>query len=100
MAVPLPPEVDNTTAELMALALGRWITGCLRDLGARAEEVVYDAPAVESLVLGCPYRQRDPLRKAILWSVTPSEAVHWWVPGHVEAPDSDEDYERRRQGNA
>ena len=41
-----------------------------------------------------------PLSKAIQWSVTPSEAVHWWVPGHVEAPDNDEDYERRRQGNA
>ena len=49
---------------------------------------------------GCPDRQRDPLRKAIQWSVTPSEAVHWWVRGHVEASNDDADYERRGQGNA
>ena len=65
VAVPLPPEMDNTMAELLALALGRWIEGCLRDLKARAGEVVYDAQAAEPLVVGCQYRQRDPLRKAI-----------------------------------
>ena len=32
--------------------------------------------------------------------MTPSEVVHSWVRGHVEAPDDDDDYERRRQGNA
>ena len=56
VAVPLPPEVDSTTAELLALALGRWITGCLKDLRARAGEVVYDAQGEISLVAGCPYR--------------------------------------------
>ena len=65
VVVPLPPDVDNTTAELLALALGRWIAGCLRDLRAWAGEVVYDAEAAESLVAGCRYRQWDPLRKAI-----------------------------------
>ena len=70
------------------------------DLGAWVGEVVCDALAAESLVVGCPYRQRDPLRKAIRWSVTPSEAVHRWVRGHVEAPDGDEDDERSPQGNA
>ena len=96
VAVPLPPEMDNTTAELLAPALGCWIAGCLRELGAWAEVVAHDAQAAESLVVGCPYQQRDPLRKAIQWSVTPSEAVHWWVRGHVEALDNDEDYERLR----
>ena len=96
LAVPLPPELDNTTAELLALALGLWIAGSLRDLGARAGEVVYDARAAEFLVEGCLYRQQDPLRKAIQWSVTPSEAVHWWVQLHVEAPNDDADDERWR----
>ena len=80
--------------------LGRWIAGCLGDLGAWLGEVVYGAQAAESLVVGGPYQQRDPLRKAIQWSVTLSEAVHWWVRGHVQAPDDDEDYERPRQENA
>ena len=54
--MPLPPKIDNTTAELLALALGHWIAGCPRDLGAHAGEVVYDAQTAESLVEGCPYR--------------------------------------------
>ena len=98
--VPVPPEMDNTTAELLAVGLGRWIAGCLGDLGAQAREVVYDAQAAESLVVGCQYRQRAPLWKEIQLSVTPSEAVHWWVRGHVEAPREDEDYECPPQGNA
>ena len=57
VAVPLPPELDDTTAELLALAVGRWIARCLRDLRAQAGEVVYEAQAAESLVEGCLYRQ-------------------------------------------
>ena len=96
----MPPEMDNTTAELLAVALGRWIAGCLEDLGAQAPEVVYNAQAAESLVVGCPYRQRASLWKEIQWSVTLSEAVHWWVRGHVEAHGDDEDYECPPHGNA
>ena len=57
--MPLPTEMDNTTAELLALALGHWIAGCISDL-----------------VAGCRHCQRDPLRKAIPCSVAPCEAVH------------------------
>ena len=70
VAIPLPREVDNTTAQLLALAMGRRITACLRDLAAPAGEVVCDAQAVESVVVGCAYQQRDPLRKAIQCSST------------------------------
>ena len=65
LTVPLPPEADNTTAELLALAPGRWIGGCLRELGAHVGEWVYDVQAPESLVAECPYPHRDPLRRAI-----------------------------------
>ena len=77
VALPLPPGMDNTMAELLVLALWRWIVD-LTDLGAQPGEVVYDAQAVEAVVEGCPHRQRDPLRKAIQWiqSVAPPEAVH------------------------
>ena len=95
VVVPLPPEMDNTMAELLhpgsrdasgtsEHGQGRWYVTLKRRSpwwwGARIDS--------------------DPLWKAIQWSVTPSEAVHWWVRGHVQAPDNDEDYERRRQGNA
>ena len=100
VAAPLPPEMDNTTVELLALALGRWIVGCLRDLEAKPKEVVYDAQAAEALVEGCLHHQQDPLRKAIQWSVATSWAVHWWVRGHVGAPEDDDDCERQWQGNA
>ena len=76
VAVTLPLEMDNTSAEWLALAVGRWIAGCLRDLGARPGEFMYDAHAAEAVVEGCPHRQRDLLWPAIWWSVAPPEAVH------------------------
>ena len=85
--------------ELLALDLGRWIVERLSDLGAVAGEVVYDAQAAEALVAGAPQRQRDPVLRAILWSVSSFVAVHWWLQGHVEAPDGDGEYKWHQHGN-
>ena len=57
--------MDNTTAELLALALGRRIVACLCDLEAVAGEVVYDAQVAEVLAVGAQLREKDPVRRAI-----------------------------------
>ena len=42
-AVPLETWVDNTTAKLLGVVLGRYVVERLRDLGARSIEQTYDA---------------------------------------------------------
>ena len=42
-AVPLETWVDNTTAELMGVVLGRYVVEHIRDVGARTIEQTYDA---------------------------------------------------------
>ena len=70
MTVPLLPEIDNTTVELVALAVGRWIVERLSDLGAMAGEVVYHAQAAEALVAGAPQSQSDPMHRPNQWCDT------------------------------
>ena len=62
-----PPKVDNTTAEFLALALGRWIVERLSNLKAVAGEGVYDAQAAEAMVARAALRQRDLAHRAIQW---------------------------------
>ena len=57
VAVPLPPEMDHPTAQMLALARGRWIVECLSNLGAVAGEVVYHTQAAEALAAGATPHQ-------------------------------------------
>ena len=48
-AMPLETWLDNTTAELAGVVLGRYVVGRLRDLGAWTIEQTYDAQAAAAL---------------------------------------------------
>ena len=67
--VPLETCVDNTTAELLGVVLGRYVVERLCDLGAGSIEQTYDTQAAAALAEKPPERPRHPLRRALQWSV-------------------------------
>ena len=75
-AVPLEARVDNTTAELLGVVLGRYVVERLRDLGARTIEQTCDAQAATALAEKPPELQKHPLRRALQWSVGEAAATH------------------------
>ena len=54
--MPLETWVDNTTAELLGVVLGRYVVERLRDLGAQSIEQTYDAQAAAALAEKPPER--------------------------------------------
>ena len=89
-AVPLETWVDNTTAELLGVVLGRYVVELLRDLGARSIEQAYDAQAAAALAEKPPEQQKHPLRRALQWSVGEAVAAHWWGKIPPRSVSSDE----------
>ena len=61
-AMPLETWVDNTTAELLGVVLGRYVVERLRDLDARTIEQAYTAQAAAALAEKPPEQQKHPLR--------------------------------------
>ena len=98
-AVPLETWVDNTTAELLGVVLGRCLVERLRDLGARTIEQTYDAQAAAALAEKPPEQQKHPLRRALPWSVGEAAATHWWVKSHQEVSALTSHNHVRKMGN-
>ena len=98
-AVPLQTWVDNTTAELLGVVLGRYVVERLRDLGARTIEQTYDAQAAAALAEKPPEQQKHPLRRRCSGrSVRPRQRT-WWVKSHQEVSALTSHNDVRKMGN-
>ena len=98
-AVPLETWVDNTTAELSGVVLGRYVVERLPDLGARMIEQTYDTQTAAALAEKPPEQHKYPLRRALQWSVGEAAAAHWWVKSHQEVSALTSHNDVRKMGN-
>ena len=97
--VPMETWIDNTTAELLGVVLGRYVVERLRDLGSRTIEQTYDAQAAAALAEKPPKQQKHPLRRALQWSVAEAAAAHRWVKSHQEVSALTSHNDVRKMGN-
>ena len=83
-AVPLETLVENTTADLLGIVLGKYVVERLRDLKARSIEPTYDAQAAVAFGEMPPERQRHPLWRALQWSINEAAQANRWMKLHQE----------------
>ena len=98
----MPPypwnRVDNTTAELLGIALGRHVVARLHRMGAQTVEQVCVAEGAAAAEAP-PERQKHPLRRALQWAIEESAVAHWLVKSHEEVSSLVSEGDVRKMGN-
>ena len=83
LSVPLPAEYDNTSGEMIRLALAKRVA---KELLAEANSgaIVYDAQAAAPILEASGHKQRHPVRKAVHAAAPECQPIDWWVKSHQE----------------
>ena len=82
--MPLEPWVDNTTGELLGIALNYQVVARLRENGVEGPEDSDDALTAAALAESPAERQHRMPRRALQWSIEEAEVTQGWVKSHKE----------------